>query len=360
LLLSASISVFIAPDLVSALGVWKAYFVEPMLLFFVVRHELNHNNLTAEKLFEALGVTAIILSVVGVMQWLTGTGLPIPWDIERRVTSVFDYPNALGLFLGPVVVIGAVTLLSPFLARQSLGDGGRSVASDGAKAPMKLLWGATVLLSSIAIILAQSEAAIVSVIATLLIAGFLYRKTRVLSLSLVVLSIVTTLLFPPLFQKLTLQDYSGQVRLSQWSETIVMLQDHWLLGAGLSGYPTVFDPYHQATHLEIFQYPHNVVLNIWVELGVLGLVAFGLLAYQVVVLLRGSQRPTKQSFHSKIASVASLPRNDEAIAILALLQMTIHGLVDVPYFKNDLAILTWILLAIVLTYARSTTPTTSS
>lgn len=143
-------------------------------------------------------------------------------------------------------------------------------------------------------------------------------------MSLVALSIVISLLFPPLFQKLTLQDYSGSVRLSQWSETIDMLQDHWLLGAGLSGYQTVFKPYHQATHLEIFQYPHNILLNIWVELGLLGLIAVGLLSWHVL-------------------------RAEPSIAIFALLQMIIHGLVDVPYFKNDLAFLTWIFLAIILT-----------
>jgi putative inorganic carbon (HCO3(-)) transporter len=218
------------------------------------------------------------------------------------------------------------------------------------------------LLSSIAIVLAESEAAIVSVVATLLIAGLLNRKTRVLNAVILTLLTLLTLLTPPLLSKLTLQDYSGGGRLSQWSETIDMLQDHWLLGVGLSGYPTALEPYHKATHLEIFQYPHNIVLNIWVELGVLGLIAFVLLAYQVLVSLRAPPKPRakrggKQSSGGLLRRFA--PRNDTRLVIfLALLQMTIHGLVDVPYFKNDLAILTWILLAIVFAYARPTTPTT--
>ncbi|TAL50736.1 O-antigen ligase domain-containing protein [Patescibacteria group bacterium] len=387
--LVATISVFVAPDMTAALGVWKAYFLEPILLFFVVRYELKHaptppnplfdrelrverpsgrGGTLAEQLFVALGVSALILSLVAILQWLTGMGLPIPWDIERRVTSVFDYPNALGLFLGPIVIIGITTLLSHF---SGVTDGAEapekhlfsllsrfSGVSDWAKAPLNFFWIAVAGLSSISIILAQSEAAIVSIIATLLVASLVHRRTRSISLILLVLLTLLTLLTPPLLSKLTLQDYSGEVRLSQWSETVDLLRDHWFLGAGLSGYPIVMEPYHKATHFEIFQYPHNIILNIWVELGLLGVIAFVLLALIIVrrvapklppsLKLRGAGKPG--------ATFSS------TIAFLALLQMTIHGLVDVPYFKNDLAILTWILLAIIFAYARpaSTSKTSRS
>jgi len=323
LLLSASlISVLVAPDLTAALGVWKAYFLEPILLFLIIRFE----NLNPAHIFRALGLTALVLSIIAIAQWLTDAGIPIPWDIERRVTSVFDYPNALGLFLGPIVVIGVMSW----------------------RTTNKWFWFFTIVLSAISIILAQSEAAIVAVLATLVVAGLLNKQTRVKTFVTVLVAIAIITASPWrgfVVEKLTLQDYSGQVRLTQWSETIDMLGDRWLLGAGLSGYPTVFAPYHQATHIEIFQYPHNILLNIWVELGLLGVIAFGLLAYQVLRRL-----PTTSSTSSTLSTSPPL------IAFFALLTMTIHGLVDVPYFKNDLAILTWILLAIVFTYAPHETP----
>lgn len=325
ILLVATISILVAPDMTSALGVWKAYFLEPILLFFVVRYELEHGEVKGSRLFEALGLCAIVLSLIAIFQWLTGMGLPIPWDIEHRVTSVFDYPNALGLFLGPIVIIAVMSL--------------RKVRG------IRLFWLLVTILSSIAIILAQSEAALVSIVATLFIAGLIHRKTRMLSSGLLVLLILLVLLFPPILSKLTLQDYSGSVRLSQWTETTDMLRDHWFLGAGLSGYPTVFEPYHQATYLEIFQYPHNIFLNIWVELGLLGLVAFALLAMSVIRKVAPRLKPGATTFP---------PFHLSILPFLALLQMTIHGLVDVPYFKNDLAILTWILLAIIFAYARHT------
>ena len=34
-----------------------------------------------------------------------------------------------------------------------------------------------------------------------------------------------------------------------------------VFGAGFGGYPTVFDPYHKKRFIEIFQYPHTIVLT---------------------------------------------------------------------------------------------------
>ncbi|PJE76995.1 hypothetical protein COV05_02290 [Candidatus Uhrbacteria bacterium CG10_big_fil_rev_8_21_14_0_10_48_16] len=322
LLTASTISIVTSPEIVAGLGIWKAYFIEPILLFFVVRHEITHEKFQIQTLFNALGLTALILSLVAVVQGFTGAGLPIPWDFEHRATSIFDYPNALGLFLGPVVIIGVMTLWNRIPTERF----------------MNLFWLTVTLLSSIAILLAESEATVVAVIATLMCAGIWNSTTRKKTLLLLLVGIVVIGLSPWrsfVVEKLTLQDYSGRVRLSQWSETIDLLQDRWLFGAGLAGYPDVFAPYHQATHVEVFQYPHTILFNIWVELGLLGVLAFILLAWQVL-----------NKFSPHTFSI-----NPSTIAFLVLLEMTIHGLVDVPYFKNDLALLTWILLAIVFSYA---------
>lgn len=106
-----------------------------------------------------------------------------------------------------------------------------------------------------------------------------------------------------------------------------MLADNPLLGAGLNGYPTALAPYHDATFYEIFQYPHNIFLNVWSELGLLGLTG---LIIGAVLIARTTWRR----------------KNDVLVLAFsaALLVMLIHGLVDVPFFKNDLAILTGFLL----------------
>ncbi|MEK7108413.1 MAG: hypothetical protein AAB898_01965, partial [Patescibacteria group bacterium] len=107
------------------------------------------------------------------------------------------------------------------------------------------------------------------------------------------------------------------------------------------GYPIVFDAYHKARHIEIFQYPHQIFLNFWSELGLAGLVAFFLLLARYFMTLRETLRrvPSAQPW--------------VAMLVASMAALLVHGLVDVPYFKNDLSMLTWTLIAILLIAART-------
>jgi O-antigen ligase len=106
-----------------------------------------------------------------------------------------------------------------------------------------------------------------------------------------------------------------------------MLKDHPLFGVGLSGFPIVVKPYHHAQGVEIFQYPHNLVLATWSEIGLMGLIGF------ILVLIWFFRRAYK--LHATRYTLLL------AAAMVAIL---VHGLVDVPYFKNDLSMLIWLLI----------------
>ncbi|MEK9130793.1 MAG: O-antigen ligase family protein [Patescibacteria group bacterium] len=313
LFIAATVGVIVSPDALSALGAWKAYFIEPILFFFIVRSTLKTKT-DVDSALKALGCSTIVVSVFGIIQWLTGLGIPPPWDIEGRIVSVFDFPNAVGLYLGPIVTLAIARIISP--------------SSQGGAKGGFTFWILVIALGIIAIVLAQTEATYIAIPASLLLISFFNRRWRRATIPLAVIGIIAVMMIPSVRQKLTLRDYSGEVRRTQWSETLVMLKDRPLFGAGLAGYPTVFEPYHQADWIEVFQYPHNVILNIWSELGILGLLAFAIIAYR---LIRSIQLPIT---------------NYQLLLLAALVEMTIHGLVDVPYFKNDLALMTWTLLAL--------------
>src|SRR3989338_8758214 len=86
---------------------------------------------------------------------------------------------------------------------------------------------------------------------------------------------------PPIVQKLTFQKWSGSVRLAQYRETWQLLRYHPIRGAGLAGYQTAIRPYHEDSRVEIFLYPHNLLLAVWVELGLAGLIIFLTILYQM-------------------------------------------------------------------------------
>ena len=363
LLLAATIGIFVSPDKHAALGVYKAFYLEPILFFFLIIDVLKKQTGTIStvpyeqikaKIFRALGAGSLIVSLFAIIQWIFGIGIPSPWDLERRITSIFDYPNALALFLGPIIVLSFFEFQRHFSPPSQGGiGGGRAVKRFTSWSWFWLLTGS---LGLINVILAQSEASWIALVATfflfVVVKFFESFRDRVRGVGtppitrfifiVPIIFIACVIVIIPFrnyaLEKLTLNDSSGHVRISQWTETIALLKDHPIFGAGLSGYPIALKPYHKNISLEIFQYPHNFILNIWVELGLLGLVAFGLLAWRIIRMCKndcardGRNRP-----------LHAIPTN--AIPFI-FFEMTIHGLVDVPYFKNDLALLTWILLAV--------------
>jgi O-antigen ligase len=130
-----------------------------------------------------------------------------------------------------------------------------------------------------------------------------------------------------------MRDDSWHVRKIVWTESLDMLYDRPIWGAGLTGYQSALEPYHQAKHIEIFQYPHSLLLNFWTEIGLIGMGGFLLLVWTFF-------RVTGRLHQS---------RPDEwlpAALIATMVAVLIHGLVDVPYFKNDLAMLFFVLLGL--------------
>ncbi len=205
---------------------------------------------------------------------------------------------------------------------------------------VRIFWLVAAALSILAIIFSKTEAAWVGVAAGLFVLCVAQKRTRIPALiggaAFLVILLGFSRFREPILQKLTLQDWSGHVHRTQWVETTAMLRDHTIFGAGLSGYPTVFRPYHQATYIEIFQYPHNIVLNFWSELGLLGLLAF---IWIMIVFFQQIRRSL--TYRLPVTGDRLLSHGLAA----GMLTLAIHGLVDVPYFKNDLAVQFWIFAA---------------
>lgn len=300
----ALIATFVSPDTRAALGVFKAYFIEPVV-FFIMANDILRAAEDRAHAAASLAWTALVIGALTIYQRFTNFAVPDPWNRvgEFRATAFYGFPNAIGLFLAPLIPLFA------WSARRNT-----------------ILFLAAIIASGVAIVLAQSEGAVIGAAAGLVVLGLVNIKIRKpLIIGLVALAIVIALVPATrnfAIEKLTLKDWSGRVRTEMWGEAWNMLKDRPVQGAGLSGYPIVFQPYHKAGHIEIFQYPHQIVLNFWSELGIFG-VALMLWTFWLV-------------FKSKQWSF---------IAVFTAL--AVHGLVDVPYFKNDLSLLWWLLLALI-------------
>lgn len=319
LLTAGGAGIVMAPDPVAALGLFRAYILEPVLFFFVTLSTIRTKE-DVKWILTALGISAFILSIYAIAQRLTGFGIPSPFDVDLRATSFYPFPNAVGLFLVSLIPIFIMQTIKT--VRESW---------------MAVFWAVTAVASILAIVFSKTEGAWVGILVGLFVIGLLAWNMKV-KIATVVFGVLVVLVVAgvpairePVMEKLTLRDWSGQVRRIQWTETARMLQDHSFFGAGLAGYPVTIRDYHRATFIEIFQYPHNIFFNFWSELGILGMLAFGWICLLTFFMLQISRH--EYPFL--------------ALGITAgLIAMLVHGFVDVPYFKNDLSVQFWIFAAL--------------
>ncbi len=319
LAISASVSVAISPDIRAALGVWRAYFIEP-IIFFVLCLYLIKKPPQIWMTVSMLGASGAIIALIALGQVFTGFPIPPPWDVELRATSLYPYPNAVGLFLAPII---------PLLVAYA-------VYVRGCKRICALVIGIVLL---VGIIVAKTVGALVALGVAGLIGGMAWSKqsrqwTMRILISAALILIVAPSIYTPIQKKLFFQEWSGTVRQITWNETIPMLRDHWFVGVGLAGYQKTFEPYHKAQAIEIFLYPHNIILNFWSEIGLYGLISVIALVACYFILLRGARDKEQRTLVFGLAG--------------AMITILVHGSVDVPYFKNDLAIIWWALFACAL------------
>ncbi|MCX6784400.1 MAG: O-antigen ligase family protein [Candidatus Komeilibacteria bacterium] len=324
-LLAAIISLFIAPSLLGSIGIFKAYIIESLLLISVLI-SLIKTKADWLKLLTPLGWLIIIMGILGIAQRLTGWFVPVNYlpPNDFRTTLFFGYPNAGPLFIAPLLPI-FLGLFWHNLKEQSFNK-------------QFFFYLATIALGIIAIILAKSDGAIIGLLVGLIIFFLLAgKKTAIITGIIIVLGVVSFFfIIPANFQSLItnnllFKNWSGQVRLYQWQETLGMLKDHPVLGVGLDNYQTAFTPYQKTTGIEIFKYPHNIFLNFWSELGLLGLIS-------VLWLIISF-------FKTTLLSIFNNPNRLIYLGLLAgFITLLIHGLVDVPFFKNDLAVLWWLII----------------
>ncbi len=374
MLLVALAAVGVAGFSTSSFGIWKAYFFEPAL-FFIVVFNVMHGAKGREKILWSLAISALAVSVLAIYQKITGQliGNELWAAAEtRRVVSFFGYPNAVGLYLGPLVLLFTGWLFNYINFQFSIFNFQTIFNSKIFKPAFISL---VIILSVLSIYFAKSKGALMGVAVGLIVFGLLVGKkirwTTIIALILISLGVAA--LEPArnlAMDTLTFKTVSGQIRLAGWRDSWNMLKDERLItGAGLANFQSAVAPYHtegifikdprdpdaqrklvfneayRNAHwqpLEIYLYPHNIVLNFWSELGLAGTLLFIWIILKYFWLgisslsLRGSASDRSNLTNEKFLTIG---------LIGAMAAIVIHGVVDVPYFKNDLAVMFWLLVA---------------
>jgi O-antigen ligase len=129
---------------------------------------------------------------------------------------------------------------------------------------------------------------------------------------------------------------TGGFRLDLWQSSLEMVRDHPLLGIGLDNFAYAYQAYLRegAVAEPNLSHPHNWVLHMWLELGLLGLVAFGWLVLRFWRNVSAALNQTESRW--VVAGAAG-----------AMADLLVHGFIDNSYFLVDLAFVFWLCLALV-------------
>lgn len=302
---------------IASLGLWRAYFLEPIIFFTILlgrQKTFNPYFLAASLL---LSTASIIL--VGFVQKLSNFTYFTPALADHaggRITSLFTSPNTVGLYLLPILFLSLILL------------------NNTDNKPIKYLYIFYFALTLAALALTKSVGAFIGLAVGLLSLLWLLKYKKLVIIAILLGGIFLSSTSSPII----FSSRSAYNRFLLWGFTgdyLTQSPKNFILGAGLRNFyckiqAPLFDPEKIEPHL----YPHNIFLNFWTETGLLGMLAFGGI------------------FYSLLTISYSLYKNQDKILgvslIAALTILVVHGLIDVPYFKNDLAMLFWIIAAIII------------
>ncbi len=320
--LAGTIAVVVAPDRRAALGLYRAYLIEPIAFFFVVA-AVARSARRAYLILAGLGLAGLIVAIANSAVVIDAIrrhtlDLALPPPVVIYMTS-----NAVALFLVPLIAIAASLVLYGEDLRWRL-ISAAFLAIGIVATLLSFSRGGYVALAAIALGLALTHRRRVWLVAATAVAGLLLSRVPLIQSRIA--------------HELNFADPYNSIagRLPLWRSTLRMLRDHPVFGGGLSGFAKSVAPYWTGEYAgKGLIYPHNLLLNFWTETGLLGVVAFVWILIQGFIVSWRGWRWADPAWRPVCLGV-----------LLALVGMVVHGLVDVPYWKNDLSLEFWTLLGV--------------
>ena len=317
-IVAGAISVLVSGDHRAALGLYRAYFLEPAAFFLIVGAVASTPRRAGLILlgFAAGGAVAAVLNAAVVLDAIRHHVLDLA---TTPPVVIYQTANAVSLYLIPLVAMAATILLH-----------GRGRAE-------RWLSGLFLAVALPACLLSFSRGGYLALAAVALGLAISHRWAKLLVPAVVVAALAVSQV-PLIRHRIAYELHAVpgntlDFRLRIWGQTLRMLSHSPVLGIGLSYYQQAMGPYWQDLPKVI--YPHNIVLNFWAVTGLLGLAGFFWLAIRAFALgWRGWRRHPAEW------------RPYDLGVMLVLVAMLVHGLVDVPFFKNDLSFEFWALLGI--------------
>jgi O-antigen ligase len=319
LLISAAFS----DDLRTSLGIVKGWFFDPLLVFLIFVSCIR-NEKDIKKVLLSWTLSGFTVAVAGIGYYLAGN-----LTFDGRVKAFYLSPNHLAMYLAPSLLIA----IWFFLKKES------SFSKDiekGAKLLIGSLAPLAIIVISISLYLTHSFGSLLGISASLfcMFGKRFFAEVRAKKRSgyvLVFLAILSFGVFLVYGKMVQIENSGGRSsfhsRLMIWEASWEMIKESPVVGIGPGTFQEKYlsiksrfkDPYLEWAVSQ----PHNIFLDFYLQTGLVGFAGFLLLL---------------SWFFGK--------DNRSDISKLLMVYVLIHGLIDTTYWKNDLAVMFWLVLGI--------------
>ncbi len=138
------------------------------------------------------------------------------------------------------------------------------------------------------------------------------------------------------------RDSSNSFRFNVYQSSIEMFKDNWLLGIGVGNrnFREIYGLYMKTGFDALSAY--NIFLEIAVESGIFALIAF--LGFMILLVKDAVKMILNSIDTEKVIFISA--------AVISVLAVMFHGLVDTVFFRPQIQFLFWIMVAVVSAYKR--------
>jgi putative inorganic carbon (hco3(-)) transporter len=289
----------------------------PVAYFFIATPILFNSELFRSIAAALFVAGAVISAVIALGDGLLGGGIQA--ESVTRLSGIAPHPNALALVLDRAAVLG---LLIALAFRHSVS---RS-------------WLLPSVLVAAVTLLTFSRGAMIGLVMGLLLVLLLSKATRpaIVIAGAGITGLVWFIVMAPERALSLLGGGSGSLRLHLWESSLQMISDHSVTGVGLDQFLYQYVPryVHPEAWPERFtSHPHNLFLDSWLSLGIIGVVVVALVG---VLMFRRVRTAIDSEDRMSIAAAG------------ALVTVAIHGMVDQSYFLPELAFSAWLLIILLI------------
>jgi len=352
ILIGLSVATIFSWNLRLSAGIWKAWFVDPILFFIVIVSAVK-NSEQIKKIFYSLIFSGFVVSVISLIYLIQGR-----LDEFGRLQGFYNSPNYLAMYLAPVLIIGLFFVWAQIICPKTrVGDPAcrralsRFRSSPSAKpCPLKLrevfltnnlrpkilFFITCILLLVTCLLLTKSFGAWLGIAAALIFGVIIYLpkiKHKKIILGIIFGLVALVLIFGFLKINSIQGKLSFNSRLEIWERAWQVFKIYPIIGIGPGTFEDFFIPYPRWGVPQ----PHNLYLAFLLQAGILGFIGF------IWLLVWFFKTGFKNLF--KVYSSEFM-----VILMSVMIYVLIHGFVDTTYWKNDLSVMFWLFIGLMAVF----------